>query len=448
MTINFPTLIISRRPRHLGESWNDARSWFGGKPQLGEQAWARVGAQQRPLFFVAQIDLAEVAREVQRFGELAPFPDGALAFFIGAGDDGYDTGAVVHVPRSQLGNSTEPPPDAPAVLIPGGDIFPFPNRFDREAPRVFPYWPVDITAVEVEPVLESDLDEEYEEEQYEKEDAALVAAVGRHFFRRQFFLTADHAYKLLGGDVPRMFWWHSAQYYAACLRRALHTVPHHIEHRGRDLEAARVRLENLRTTGLLSAGVFRSKQASEDVKRSEDHVVRLETKLAELESRLPEFASFVRDVDDWARGKDPWQFMPPEAVGVLASTVERGRKVFDEFTRVYTCKYLDQLETETLLALATADERAYATIPEELRALINTQYLLPSSHWHQMFGRGVDIQGNAAIENEGNVMLLQLVYDDMLHWNFGDMGAYQFWIPPDDLARGNWAAVRLTFECG
>jgi hypothetical protein len=67
MTINFPTLIISRRPRHLGESWNDARSWFGGKPQLGEQAWARVGAQQRPLFFVAQIDLPEVAREVQRF---------------------------------------------------------------------------------------------------------------------------------------------------------------------------------------------------------------------------------------------------------------------------------------------------------------------------------------------------------------------------------------------
>jgi uncharacterized protein YwqG len=50
-------------------------------------------------------------------------------------------------------------------------------------------------------------------------------------------------------------------------------------------------------------------------------------------------------------------------------------------------------------------------------------------------------------ENEGNVLLLQLVYDDMMHWRFGDMGAFQFWIPPDDLARGNWAAVRVTFEC-
>lgn len=446
MTINFPTLIISRRPRHFGESWNDARSWFGGKPQLGEQAWPRAGARQTPFYFVAQIDLAEVAREVQRFGELTPLPDGALAFFIGVGDDGYDTGAVVHVPRSQLGNSTEPPEDAPAVLIPGRGIFP--DTFDREAPRLFPYWPVEITAVEVEPVLESDPDDEDEEEQYEKESAALCVAVARHFFRRQYFLNADHVYGLLGGDAPRMFWWHSAQYYAAGLQRALHSLPQYIADRRRNLEAARIGLENLRSTGLLSASVFRSKEASEDVKRAEDYVVRLQTKLAELELLLPDFESFVQDVDDWARGKDPWQFMPPEAVEVLSSTIERGRKVFGEFTGSYAPRYLDPLETETLLALATADDRAYATMPEELRTLINTQYLLPSSNWHQMFGRGVDIQGNAAIENEGNVMLLQLVYDDMLHWDFGDMGAYQFWIPPDDLAKGNWAAVRLTFECG
>jgi hypothetical protein len=36
----------------------------------------------------------------------------------------------------------------------------------------------------------------------------------------------------------------------------------------------------------------------------------------------------------------------------------------------------------------------------------------------------------------------------MLHWQFGDMGAFQFWIPPEDLARGNWAAARVTFEMG
>ena len=65
-----------------------------------------------------------------------------------------------------------------------------------------------------------------------------------------------------------------------------------------------------------------------------------------------------------------------------------------------------------------------------------------------MFGAGVDIQGNAAVENEGNVMLLQLVYDDMIAWRFGDMGAFQFWIPPADLAAGRWKAARVTFEMG
>lgn len=88
-------------------------------------------------------------------------------------------------------------------------------------------------------------------------------------------------------------------------------------------------------------------------------------------------------------------------------------------------------------------------MPEAIRAVIDTQYLLPtrSCTWHQMFGMGVEIQGNAAAANEAKVMLLQLVYDDMMHWRFGDNGAFQFWISPDDLVQGNWAAAQVTFEC-
>lgn len=449
MTVDFPALIISRQPRRVGpdSGWYHARSWVGGKPQLGEQPWPRIGAQQRPFYFVAQIDLGEVRREVARFGDPGLLPDGALAFFIGIGDDGYDTGAVVHVPRSQLGVSTEPPPDARAALTQSGELFP--ANFDDEAPRLFPYWPVDITAVEVERVTEYDPDNDYEVEQYEKERAALGAAVHRHFFRRQYFLNADHVYKLPGSDVPRLFWWHSAQHHTACLRMALRGMPQHFEHLRRNLEMARRRWEGVRpkaVTGLWKVLGLRSEPPSEEAKKAEEYVARLETELIELESRLPEFESFVQEVDGWALGKNPWEFMPPEAVKVLASIIDRGKTVFEDFTLYYTPKYLDHVETETLLALATADDQAYATIPEALRTLINTQYLLPSSSWHQMFGRGVDIQSNAAVENEGNVMLLQLVYDDMIHWKFGDMGAYQFWIPPDDLAQGNWSAVRLTFE--
>jgi uncharacterized protein YwqG len=64
-----------------------------------------------------------------------------------------------------------------------------------------------------------------------------------------------------------------------------------------------------------------------------------------------------------------------------------------------------------------------------------------------MFGTGVSIQDNAAVEHEHDHMLLQLVYDDMMHWNFGDNGAFQFWISPENLAQRNWAGVEMTFEC-
>jgi len=436
VTDSFPTLIISRRPRAVGLGWDDARSWFGGAPQLGGQPWPRGGARQTPFYFVAQIDLAEVGREVRRWGAPNPLPDGALAFFIG-GDAG---GAVVHVPRPEPGEPTAPtppPPDAPAVFEPGGAVFP--ATFGPEAPRLFPRWPVEVTAVDVEP------DADWE---------AQVAAVGRRFTRRPRFFKASAAYQLLG-DAPRPFWWHSAHYYLACLRTALRHVPVGAGVHRQFLEAARAKLARLRpagATGARSALALRlagkGPEVSAEVKQAEDEVARLEARLAEFERSAADFERFVREVADWVRGTDPWQPMPPEAVGTLASTFDRGRTAFREFTGGAMLYSLDDLETETLLALATAEDRAYATLPEAVRALINEQYLLPTGFWHQMFGTGVDIQGNAAVENEGNVMLLQLVYDDMMHWQFGDLGAYQFWIPPEDLARGNWAAVRLTFEMG
>jgi uncharacterized protein YwqG len=35
----------------------------------------------------------------------------------------------------------------------------------------------------------------------------------------------------------------------------------------------------------------------------------------------------------------------------------------------------------------------------------------------------------------------------MMHWRFGDVGAYQFWIRPEDVKARNWPAAQLTFEC-
>ena len=441
--------MISRRPRHVGSGWDDARSWFGGAPQLGRQPWPRGGAQQQPFYFLAQIDFAEVKREIAGREIPSALPDGALAFFIGAGSEEYEC-TVVHVPHSELGEPTELPVDARAVFEPDGDMFP--AKFDDSAPRLFPRWPVDITALEIEPpVVDQDADEDtIREAEDEAEGLAWFAAlVKRHLIPRQYFFKADHVYKLIG-DVERRFWWHSAHYYLACLRRAVRG-PGYVELYQRNLGFARDRLERLRPIDVAGVSMplgFQSNEPNAELKKAEDEVTRYETQLVEVKKRAVEFERFVSDVASWVPATDPWEPMPPEAVEILVSTFERGRTAFGNYPDFHRPFQFDDLETATLVALATADDRAYATMPEKMRTLINTQYLLPTGSWrHQMFGRGVDIQGNAALENEGNVMLLQLVYDDMLHWDFGDMGAFQFWIPPDDLARANWAAVRLTFEC-
>ena len=439
MTAALPTLVLSRRPREIGRGWDDARSWFGGAPQLGRQPWPRTGVRHAPKSFVAQIDLAEVAREVARFGGPTVPDDGALAFFVGGGDWGPDAGAVVHVPRSELGAPTPPPPDAPAVYEPGGSVFPAAS--DPAWPRLFPRWPVDVTALDAAPAADPGDDALY---------AAQVAAVERHFTRRQYAFSATTAYELLGG-AARPYWWHSAHHYAARLQAALRGAPALVVSQREWLDAARAELARHRPTGVagvLSAFGIRPHAKSAEEQKAEDAVASRAAQLADVERRTPEFGRFVREVADWVRGTDPWQPMPPEAVASLASTLARGQKGFAGFTGHRASYSLEDLETETLLALATADDRAYATMPEAVRTLINTRYLLATAGgWHQMFGRGVDIQGNAAWEeSEGNVLLLQLAYDDMLLWEFGDMGAFQFWIPPDELARGNWAAARASFD--
>jgi hypothetical protein len=393
---------------------------------------------------VAQIDLAEVVR----CGGPATLPDGALAFFLGPQHEEGE-GAVLFVPRAELGAPTAPPPDAPAVLAPGGGTFP--ERYDDAAPRLFPRWPVELVVIDdpasdIEPPApgaDIALLDEYHDALY----AARAAAVERHRARRQYFLGADEAYQVLGG-IPRPHWWHTALYYAACLRAAARRVPDRAASLRRSLDDARGRLAPARPSGLdalrRALGLAASREAE---RRAADEVARCEAALAAFGRAADAFGPFVREVEARVLGQDPWRAMDAEEVAWLRAAVERGRREFADQTRYHAPTSFAELETETLLAALTADDAVYATVPAPVRALVDARYLLPTDAWHQMFGQGVDIQGNAASENEGNVMLLQLVYDDMLHWRFGDMGAFQFWIPPGELARANWAAARVTFEC-
>src|SRR5215831_7047912 len=90
-----PAVVLSRRPRHVGDDRARAKSWLGGAPRLGGKPWPR-GEGGRPLHFMAQIDLGEIAAA----GGSAELPSyGALAFFIGA--DAPPAAKVMHIPSGR-----------------------------------------------------------------------------------------------------------------------------------------------------------------------------------------------------------------------------------------------------------------------------------------------------------------------------------------------------------
>ncbi len=414
-------LLLSRSPRIAGTDWTLAKSWLGGTPRLGALSWPRTDETSAPLYFLAQIDLSGLAAHLPA-GFL---PDsGSLAFFID--EHGSEKCSVVHVPQSARSARTDPPADARPVLEIGGDLFP--TKRAARSNNSFPFWPVDITPIDVGSGAQ------------EEDTSAAVEAIAA---RRRFFLSAKQA-RQMQGDAPLPAWWHAAIHYADCLANAVVDAPGLIEMNEKWRQAALADVERLRPKGF--SKVF-GQQDNPDLQHAKKNAARLEAKQAKMLEDLPKFQTFVKDVSAYAAGRRPADIMSPRDAEEFEAMFKRGRSEFEEFARYRTPFDMDELRTATLLAMLTGDDAAYQTIPEPVRNGINDGYLLPTNGWHQMFGTGVDIQGNAAYENEGNIMLLQLVYDDMINWRFGDVGAYQFWISPEDLRARNWSGVRTTFEC-
>lgn len=220
---------------------------------------------------------------------------------------------------------------------------------------------------------------------------------------------------IAGRRAPRPQWWRPAILFAEELEKKLAgDEPHQLESKRRKLAAAGP-----------------EKTAA----------------LAELEAQVSAFRRLAKEVSALTRGREPWSPMPAAETALLVEKLERMQKDCREIASSYHVRYED-FEGTTLVALASADDAAYATLPEHARALINREYLLPIDIPHQMFGFPVFIQGDACAQaEEGKHLLLQLGFDDLMFWSFGDNGDYQFWISPEDLARRNWDAVTMTFEC-
>ena len=196
-----PAVVLSRRPRHVGDDRARAKSWLGGAPRLGGKPWPR-GEDGRPLHFMAQVDLREIAAA----GGSAELPaDGALAFFIGA--DAPHAAKVIHIPPGTDPSVTPPPDDLPDFEELGGD----PDyRGDTLGRRLFPFWPIDFTVIEVPA-----------EGEHDETGEAQHAAIGARFRRREYNLSASGVFE--GPPIPR--WWQHAIHYVTLLTEKLRSVP-------------------------------------------------------------------------------------------------------------------------------------------------------------------------------------------------------------------------------
>jgi uncharacterized protein YwqG len=250
--------------------------------------------------------------------------------------------------------------------------------------------------------------------------------------------------------APRPLWWFAAIEFAAHLREAeADRVPRLTAELRSKLEAERAKLRRLRPGGALADLWTKVLGANKDVSDLEAQIAKMENELAEHVRKAESFSRFVAETAAWVKDRDSWAFMPQQDIDRLAGAYRQAKddKGFHKLVGWRMPRSFEAMEALTLRTLAAADDDAYATLPENARRVINESYLLPIGPCHQMFGAPADIQGNPEIEEDGNRLLLQLAYDDIMFWSFGDNGVYQFWIKRDDLAARNWDAVKLTFEC-
>lgn len=93
-----------------------------------------------------------------------------------------------------------------------------------------------------------------------------------------------------------------------------------------------------------------------------------------------------------------------------------------------------------------ADRRAL--IPDEVISANEPFWRqLVSNRPHRMGGYHDGAQSDAVIGPAKELLLFQIASDDAMHWCWGDIGAYYFWICPKHLVAGDFSGVRVGLEC-
>ena len=413
-------IAIIRKARDKDRDWSNDRSWFGGLPKLGGQAWPR-GKNGVPLPFVAQLDLAEIAAA----NPDTPLPrEGSLAFFI-------NEGAVLHVPPGDH-QPTPAPDDLPHAYEEDG--YPLPEVRSPLTHSLFPFWPVEPARMrlpeDLPPVSE-------DEDDLEIIDAAQVAASAAITPRREYaFSTGGRLTEGIAG--AETMWWYGAGLVLRQLQAALAYVPRAIAGRESSIAKGKEYQARLLAAPELDEKALADSRAWEERNRAD---------IPKIEAEGRGLAEFAARFETFVAGRDPWSEMTAEEAALLKEVMETARRDFEQLCRFHVSLSLRDVRNATIRRMITGDQRAAAAIPDAVLALLNEQYRLPTSWQHQMFGLGGCRQTNR-YDHMCDHLLLQIVYDDLPEFRFGDMGLYQFWISPENLAAGRWDKVQLTFECG
>jgi len=415
-------IAITRQRRLRGQDWSNARSWFGGLPKLGDQAWPR-GKKGQPLPFVCQLDLAELAE----VNPDTPLPkQGSLAFFMG-------TGAVIAVTGTGHA-TTSPPPDLPPAYEECG--YPDPQQQSRFVQPLFPYWPIEPLRMRLPPDLPHfSEDEEVHEEIYEAQREALSKLVEP----REYSFSVYSAEKAGVASAGKL-WWRGARHVLDGLLDAADSYESVLAQIAESISKSEVYQQSLLPKSISE------EERRKEMDRSLAYVETCRQRIPKVDAQKAQLDELVYHFSAFVKGRSDWQEMTAEEIEVLKQVLHQARFECDELCRYRVPVNIRNLQDLCIRRMMTGDAEAFAALPDDMLEFVNRHYRGTSQFGHQMFGLG-GCKQTALYEHLNDHLLLQIDYDEMIEMQLGDMGICQFWISPEDLAAGNFERTKVTFEC-
>jgi hypothetical protein len=243
--------------------------------------------------------------------------------------------------------------------------------------------------------------------------------------RKEGVASADH------------LWWYGALHVGKLLRNAADAVEAAVE---------------LRRTWIAQAQDYQARLAMGDqpdeaaIAKSRTHEELHAAQIPDIRRQGAELLEFIGQYDTFIAERDPWSEMIDDEIAVLEEVMKEARKSFPDLCTYRIPIKIDDVRDLSIRHMITGGPQALAALPDDMLAFMNERYRLTTQSPHQMFGLA-GVKQSALYDHIEDLLLLQLSYDDMNEWKFGDMGLWHFWIEPRDAAASRWDQAKLTFEC-